>query len=464
MIKRRRFGKFVPMSLSIGDWLMLNFSIIVTALSLYSELSIHTLWFAAMANLSFVPFALKLYETHSRRTITYDSIFRKCMKFSSLTTVNLMAFTFIVAPTSSWHVPALFFFVFSFFLTAWSMLSRKIIRTARSEGYNFQKAVIVGSGRTASQLIRQLSEDPAYGIQIFGVFDDIENMTATVLEGVDRSILIPTAKLYDLALTERIDKIYFAKDGNDHAELTRVMQLAEEFGSQFIYVPKLPKLMSAQFRFSKVGDMHTLVHHFTPLASTLNRLKKRALDLAVSVPFAIVSPIIFVPIAIGIKLSSPGPVFFRQKRSGLYGKDFTCLKFRTMRVNADSDKLQATKDDPRKTKFGDFLRRTSLDELPQFYNVLWGNMTVVGPRPHMKSHTEQYRSLIDKYMIRLAAKPGITGWAQINGYRGETKELWQMEKRVEHDVWYISNWSVLLDIKIIFKTFFNQLKGEDNAY
>lgn len=135
-----------------------------------------------------------------------------------------------------------------------------------------------------------------------------------------------------------------------------------------------------------------------------------------------------------------------------------------MRVNDDADKVQATKNDPRKTRVGDFLRRTSLDELPQFINVFIGNMSVVGPRPHMVSHTEEYSALIDKYMVRHAIKPGITGWAQINGYRGATKFLWQMEKRVEYDVWYLRHWNLMLDIKIIFLTAFNGLRGDSNAY
>ena len=133
-------------------------------------------------------------------------------------------------------------------------------------------------------------------------------------------------------------------------------------------------------------------------------------------------------------------------------------------MNSQANTLQATADDPRKTKFGDFLRRSSLDELPQFFNVLIGDMSVVGPRPHMISHTEEYSALIDRYMVRHAVKPGITGWAQVNGYRGATKQLWQMEKRVEHDVWYIRNWNVFLDLKIIFLTVFNSIRGEKNAY
>ncbi|MGN1238611.1 MAG: sugar transferase, partial [Muribaculaceae bacterium] len=178
----------------------------------------------------------------------------------------------------------------------------------------------------------------------------------------------------------------------------------------------------------------------------------------------ICSPIVLIPVAVGIKISSPGPIFFRQKRTGYRGKEFWCYKFRTMRVNKDSDKLQATRNDPRKTRFGDFLRRSSIDELPQFFNVWRGDMSIVGPRPHMVKHTQDYSALIDKYMLRHTIKPGITGWAQVNGLRGQTEHLWQMEKRVEYDVWYAENWNMMLDFKIVFLTVYNAVKGEKNAF
>ena len=163
-------------------------------------------------------------------------------------------------------------------------------------------------------------------------------------------------------------------------------------------------------------------------------------------------------------MSSPGPVFFKQKRSGLNGEEFYCYKFRSMRVNVDSDNVQATKDDPRKTRIGEFMRRTSIDELPQFINVWLGNMSIVGPRPHMLKHTEQYSQLIGSYMVRHFAKPGITGYAQVTGFRGETSELWQMEGRIKKDIWYIEHWTFALDLFIIWKTIYNAIHGEENAY
>ncbi len=213
-----------------------------------------------------------------------------------------------------------------------------------------------------------------------------------------------------------------------------------------------------------LGTIPVMSVRHQPLTRLTNRIAKRAFDIAVSTIFLVFSPLIFIPVGIAIKLSSPGPIFFKQKRTGYRGREFNCYKFRTMRPNANADTQQATKNDPRKTRLGNFLRRTSIDELPQFINVLLGNMSVVGPRPHMLKHTEQYSALIDKYMVRHYIKPGITGWDQINGYRGQTEELWQMERRVECDVWYIENWSTMLDLKIIFRTVYNAIHGEKNAF
>ncbi|KAA6342043.1 UDP-glucose:undecaprenyl-phosphate glucose-1-phosphate transferase [termite gut metagenome] len=165
-----------------------------------------------------------------------------------------------------------------------------------------------------------------------------------------------------------------------------------------------------------------------------------------------------------IKITSPGPVFFSQKRTGKDGKEFWCIKFRSMRPNEEADTKQAVKDDPRVTPIGNFLRRTNLDELPQFINVLKGDMSVVGPRPHMLKHTEYYSERIEGYMLRHLVKPGITGFAQITGYRGETKELQEMEGRIKRDIWYIQHWSLLLDLKIIFRTMLQWVKKDKKAH
>jgi len=203
-----------------------------------------------------------------------------------------------------------------------------------------------------------------------------------------------------------------------------------------------------------------------PLGFYRNRLFKRILDIIVSGLFlCTLYPFFYFMVGLAVKLSSPGPIYFRQMRTGINGKSFECIKFRSMKVNGESDKIQATKNDPRKTRVGNFLRKSNLDELPQFINVWKGEMSIVGPRPHMLKHTDEYSQLINKYMVRHLIKPGITGWAQIRGCRGETKELSEMENRVKHDIWYMENWTFLLDIYIIIMTLVTMLsKTDKKAY
>ena len=234
---------------------------------------------------------------------------------------------------------------------------------------------------------------------------------------------------------------------------------------RFYIVPEFYRNIKKSLIMEVLESVPLLTIRREPLQAAYNRALKRCFDVVFSLAIlCTIYPILYVFIGVLIKSTSRGPILFKQKRTGLYGQEFECYKFRTMRVNAEADVVQAVKDDPRKTRIGDFLRRTNLDEFPQFINVLKGEMSVVGPRPHMLKHTEQYSTLIDKYMVRHLVKPGVTGWAQVTGYRGETKTLEQMEGRVKRDVWYIENWTFFLDLKIIVVTILNMFKGEKNAY
>jgi len=210
-----------------------------------------------------------------------------------------------------------------------------------------------------------------------------------------------------------------------------------------------------KYDICKLANIVVFNPQYIPMDSVENQVIKRMFDLVFS-GFVIVFILSWLyPItALLIKLSSKGPVLFVQKRTGVNGITFNCYKFRSMLVNPDADLKQAVEDDPRITKIGKFIRKTNIDELPQFFNVFKGEMSVVGPRPHMLAHTEQYSALIDNYLVRHYVKPGITGWAQVNGYRGETDELWKMEKRVEYDKEYIENWSLDWDCVIVWKTVF----------
>ena len=302
-----------------------------------------------------------------------------------------------------------------------------------------------------------MEHDAGFGYRVLGFFDD--NPSDDFYSGV----VYPLSELADFVAGRNVRQIFYTLSGQNEAHRLAV-KIADDNVADFYYVPQIPPTLSRRFELHNIGSVPVLSVMRNPLKNPLNRGLKRTFDLAVSSVFLCFYPIIYIPVAIAIKLSSPGPVYFKQERTGYLGNSFECLKFRTMRVNANADKVQATKNDSRKTRVGDFLRRTSLDELPQFINVWKGDMSVVGPRPHMLKHTEEYTKIVDRYMVRHAVKPGITGWAQVNGYRGLTDEVWKMERRVEHDVWYIENWTFLLDIKIMIRTVLNALQGEKNAF
>jgi Undecaprenyl-phosphate glucose phosphotransferase len=250
------------------------------------------------------------------------------------------------------------------------------------------------------------------------------------------------------------------------SEVKTFLEVADKHCLRVKFIPDMATTLATPYTISYVGDEFPVISlRKEPLESVSNRFKKRAFDVVFSLGVIIFLMSWLYPlIAILIKLQSKGPVLFKQQRSGRNDEPFWCYKFRSMKVNNDSDKKQATKDDNRITPIGKFLRKSSLDELPQFFNVLLGNMSVVGPRPHMLSHTEEYRAIINQFMVRHFLKPGITGWAQVNGFRGETKEDGAMQKRVQHDIWYLENWTAMLEVKIVFMTVINMIKGEDNAY
>jgi len=238
-------------------------------------------------------------------------------------------------------------------------------------------------------------------------------------------------------------------------EYNQLLSLCNRVGVRLFYVPENQDVSEDKYDICKLANIVVFNPQYIPMDSVENQVIKRMFDLVFS-GFVIVFILSWLyPItALLIKLSSKGPVLFVQKRTGVNGITFNCYKFRSMLVNPDADLKQAVEDDPRITKIGKFIRKTNIDELPQFFNVFKGEMSVVGPRPHMLAHTEQYSALIDNYLVRHYVKPGITGWAQVNGYRGETDELWKMEKRVEYDKEYIENWSLDWDCVIVWKTVF----------
>lgn len=277
--------------------------------------------------------------------------------------------------------------------------------------------------------------------------------------------ILPAVKEQISAASKKgIKDVYVSLSANRISEFDRLQREADKHCLRLKLVPDISNSFSGDLQLSYLGDFTVLSNRREPLEEIENRFKKRIFDIAFSsLVILFVLSWLYPIIAILIKLQSPGPVLFKQLRTGKDNKSFLCYKFRSMKVNNDTDR-QATKDDDRITKIGAFLRRTSLDELPQFFNVFLGDMSVIGPRPHPLNMTKEYSQFISQYMVRHFLKSGITGWAQVNGYRGETKDPNLMQKRVEYDVWYLEHWSMWLDIKIIFMTIINVFKGEENAY
>ena len=261
-----------------------------------------------------------------------------------------------------------------------------------------------------------------------------------------------------------IDELFCSLSHDENEEIIKLIRFCDHNIIHFYYVPRISGNFLLNLQPERLADTTVYTNHHEPLSHPFNWFIKRSFDIVVSfIVCCLMLP--FIPIiAFFIKRQSPGPIFFKQKRTGFNGRTFTCLKFRSMHVNKEADLKQATKDDPRKFPFGNFIRKTNIDEFPQFFNVLKGDMSIVGPRPHMLAHTELYGHIIDKYMVRHFSLPGITGWAQVSGSRGETKELWEMEERIQKDIWYIENWTFWLDIKIILRTAVALLIPDNKAY
>ena len=465
MKSKGRYGQFVRWIFSIIDLMIVNLSYLTVMLwskdtpSFCNEMYSRPMWL--VLNVAMLVCIYFFSDVHERRVFYAEKVVGQALKLVLTHAGIFVTLTSLIGPhVTPWQQLAMFYLLFFAVLSAWWVISRQLVKLYRNHGFNFKRVIVIGGGTVGVRLISEMVADQGYGYHIVGFFDN--NPKARTASAVYQGTLDDVEQFVK---THQVDEMFCAvPDLEDSQNVSRMIRIADNNAVDFYYVPQFGRTVTRQFELQSVGDVPILAVHPYPLKNPINRLIKRAFDLVVSSIALILSPLVIIPVAIGIKLSSPGPIFFVQKRTGYRGQAFNCYKFRTMRVNTDSDTLQATKGDPRVTRFGNLLRRISIDELPQFFNVWRGEMSVVGPRPHMVAQTEMYSALIDKYMLRHTIKPGITGWAQVRGYRGQTEELWQMEKRVEFDVWYAENWTFFLDLKIIFRTIWNAIIGEDNAY
>lgn len=320
-------------------------------------------------------------------------------------------------------------------------------------GGNRRKVVIIGHQNNVSQLQHFFDENPDYGYHLIKVFSHNQSGNKDL------------ESCFDFVKSNKIDEIYVSALDLNQQEIIEVIDFADNNLKVLKFLANSPESISANMKIDYYGYIKIASLREIPLDDILNQLTKRAFDIIFSSLIILFVLTWLIPlIAILIKLESKGPIFFKQKRNGLNYSEFNCYKFRSMFINMEADSNQAVKNDARITRIGKFIRKTSLDEFPQFFNVFLGDMSVVGPRPHMVSHTEMYARKVDKFMVRHFIKPGITGLAQTNGFRGEVENDQDIIYRVKYDIFYMENWSLLLDIKIIFMTFINAIKGEEKAY
>jgi len=319
-------------------------------------------------------------------------------------------------------------------------------------GGNLRNVIVIGKNDKARQLINTFRSRPDFGYTFKVQFSTSDNDFA--LE-----------KCFNYVLDNHIDEIYFSVSELSNKQINQLIDFADNNLRELKFIPDNKDIFSKKLKYEYYEYVPVLSFRGIPLQDPINKFVKRSFDVLFSSLVIVFILSWLTPLlAILIKLESKGPVFFKQSRNGFNYIEFDCYKFRSMTPNKDAHLFQATKGDQRVTKIGKFIRKTSIDELPQFFNVLFGDMSVVGPRPHMVSHTHMYAKRIDKYMVRHFVKPGITGLAQISGFRGEVETDEDIIGRVKFDIFYIENWSLLMDLRIIYKTFINALKGEDKAY
>ena len=441
----------------LGDFALLNLSMILVFFILkgidsqaIAHISLKT--YLLTSNLCYIPCISIFGVILHNRIVRPEQIVGRLLGTISLHVVIFLTVLAIIKVDNFSRIYLLAFYL-SFIPLAigWRLTLRFFVKMFRRSGRNLHTTVLIGDGDNMVELYHTLN-DLTYGYRVLGIFYDEKD--SNYPEGIP--FKGPVNQLFEWLSHNTVHELYCGLPSSRKDDILAIMNYCENNLIRFYSVPHVRNYIKRQLQLELLGEVPVLSIRTEPLQNPVNRLAKRLFDLTFSSLFLLtIFPFMYLIVGLIIKITSPGPIFFKQERNGENGKIFKCYKFRSMKV-MENDKVvsQATQNDPRVTKVGNFLRRTSLDELPQFINVLTGGMSIVGPRPHAVAHNEQYRQLIEGYMLRHKVKPGITGWAQINGWRGETDTLEKMEKRVEFDLEYIREWSVWFDIKIVFLTVF----------
>ncbi len=460
----RRYSRYIKPAFFLWDIVLLNTAFLIALHLRYHGLKEFDIYYGIiLRNSNFVWIFLVLISD-AYKFIRVEPIEKIILRSIKLTLYHsAIIFAFIVL--MKYDVSRLVLFYFYIILCAGIICFRIFfihnLKVLRKKGYNYRNVFIVGSGNTALELYQYMTHELDLGYRLLGYYDESPSPSFT-----EKLKYIPSIdEMKTFLIESSVHEIYIALSEYNSKDIKEIIDFCESNMIRIKLVPNIGKLTrNRNISIDFYGYTPIIALHKEPLEKYYNRIVKNFFDIIFSLLIIILLfSWLFPIIAILIKLSSKGPVFFRQSRSGESSDTFTCWKFRSMVINKEADTLQADKNDSRITGIGKILRRYNLDELPQFVNVLIGNMSVVGPRPHMVKHTEEYSQLIKNYQVRHYIKPGITGWAQVNGLRGETKRLELMQKRIEHDIWYVENWSFFLDLKIVILTVINMFRGEENA-
>jgi len=451
----------LPLFFAVGDIFVLCLSFIFSYRLIYKSVEIpdkHIFFFIILClSWLLVGSFFKLFDYYraSRTEIILSNFFKAFIVNGFM----IAALKLLFLKFESFSSDYLYLTIFVAFISIiiWRGFSFILIKNYRKSGYNYKNVVIIGTGDICLKLHKFFSKKE-HGYKLVAIFN------GNIDHKKFNCPCFPIDELEYFCEKNLVEEIYYSEPIDDEDALSKMILFCDDKMIRLRIVPDFSSFKQRKIKTDILGDTHVITLREEPLQYELNRIIKRTFDIIFSLFVIIFFMTWLVPLlGILIKISSTGPIFFKQVRSGLDNKEFTCLKFRTMELNDVSDIKQAIKNDPRTTVIGQFLRKTSIDEMPQFFNVLIGDMSVVGPRPHMIKHTKDYSKIIDGFMVRQLVLPGITGSAQVNGFRGETKSVDDMQNRVKYDVWYIENWTLLLDVKLIFLTIINLIKGCDNA-
>ncbi|MFM2359446.1 MAG: hypothetical protein RLY16_1439 [Bacteroidota bacterium] len=461
----KQFKYYLQLSLVLLDLVLLNLVFYVAKVALRSHIIDEGIraYFELLAAINVFWIMLSLItRTYTENTIINFEVFTKrSVQTFLLWVIAVLFYLFFLRRFEiSRSIILVTFLSFAVGMIFNRFIYLGIYKHFRTRSNFLNRVLIIGYNDTAKRLESFFSEE-GINSKLIGFTEDAHKVTELsrypILSSV-RDTIITAAEL-------DVQEIYSTIPPEQNPDIYDMITAAEKACIRFKVVPDMSVFVNKPVHIDYIRDMPVLSMRSEPLDDVGNRIKKRVLDVLVS-SFVIIFILTWLVPILGllIFLESRGPIFFSQVRSGRNNKTFHCYKFRSMRVNKDSDLKQATKNDRRITRIGAFIRKTSLDEFPQFFNVFKGEMSLVGPRPHMVKHTTDYSKIVDQFMIRQFLKPGITGWAQINGYRGEITDDNSIKMRVNNDLWYLENWNIWLDIKIMFLTVYKVFSGDEKAY